>query len=183
MAPTGTRLPLPWPVLSAIAGKLVERRQPLMALAAILAADAYLRPGELLWLNDDDVVPGHAGRGKRFDVVALRMFPEERGRPSKTMQFQDSVLLDSPHRRWLSGLVLQLSRGRQGLQLFDFKYPAWLKEFKAAASELGLDELDPVLHLLRRTGPSDDYLGRRRSLEDIQRRGRWSAASCVRRYE
>ena len=36
---------------------------------------------------------------------------------------------------------------------------------------------------MRHTGPSHDWLAQLRSLSAIQRRGRWGAASSVRRYE
>ena len=95
LAPTATRLPLPWPVLAGIAVALLVLGHPQAALASILAADAYLRPGELLYLSTDDLSKPERRFSAAFHVLALVLFPRERGRPSKTHQFDDSVLLDS----------------------------------------------------------------------------------------
>ena len=40
-----------------------------------------------------------------------------------------------------------------------------------------------VPHQLRHGGPSCDYMARKRFLAEIQKRGRWQAATSVRRYE
>ncbi len=47
-------------------------------------------------------------------------------------------------------------------------------------SHLGLEAIHP--YVLRHSGPSGDYLRHCRSLMDIQRKGRWSVESLVRRY-
>ena len=62
-------------------------------------------------------------------------------------------------------------------------YITWLKQFQAAASLLGLEKWDLSLYVLRHSGPSDDHLAKRRTLDEIQRRGRWSTQTSVRRYE
>ena len=154
-----------------------------MALASLLAADAYLRPGEVLWLAGEDVVPARAQFGEGFGATALLLFPEERGRASKTHMYNDSVVLDSRHRGFLNRLVEALAARRQGQALFNFTYIRWLGQFKAAAILAGLGKWDLTPYYLRHTGPSDDYLWKRRSLDEIQRRGRWAAESSVRRYE
>ena len=162
---------------------MVARGQEHMALACLLAADAYLRPGELLWLESQDIVAGQAGFSSRFAIASLLLFPSERGRTSKTQVFNDSVLLDTRGREWMVQMVIDLAKKRKGLSLFAFNYSQWQAELKRAAQELGIKAWEVTLYLLRHTGPSDDFLAKRRSLEEIQRRGRWAVPSSVRRYE
>ena len=183
LAPTATRLPLPWPVLAGIVVALLVMGHPQAALASVLAADAYLRPGELLYLSTDDLSKPEPRFSSAFHALALVLFPKERGRPSKTHQFDDSVLLDSKGREWINRLLLDLAAGRPGLPLFDLTYKEWLSLFQAAARLLGLADWMLSLYVLRHTGPSHDYLEKFRTLDDIQRRGRWGARSSVRRYE
>ncbi len=79
--------------------------------------------------------------------------------------------------------VVELAAQRQGEALFNFTYLQWLESFKTAAAAVGLKEWFLSLYVLRHAGPSHDYLAKRRSLADIQRRGRWALESSVRRYE
>ena len=102
---------------------------------------------------------------------------------SKTHLFNDSVVLDSVGRSWLGQAVVRLASSRRGRPLFDFTYSQWLEAVKTAGAALGLTEWRITLYVLRHTGPSHDFLTKRRSLAEIQRRGRWSLASSVRRYE
>ncbi len=106
LAPTATRLPLPWPVLAGIVVALLVMGHPQAALASVLAADAYLRPGELLYLSTDDLSKPEPRFSSAFHALALVLFPKERGRPSKTHQFDDSVLLDSKGREWINRLLV-----------------------------------------------------------------------------
>ena len=183
VAPVGTRDPLPWPVLAGLVVLLLLHGHADMALASLVAADAYLRPVEALSLRGEDVVPGQAGLGRQYKAPSLLLFPHARGQSSKTGQFDDSIVLDTRGRGYVYQTLLSLAKRRLGRPVFSFTQAKWLKAFKEAAKSLGIESWDVVLHLLRHTGPSDDYLAKRRSLADIQRRGRWAAVSSVRRYE
>ena len=154
-----------------------------MALATVLSGDAYLRPGETLWLSGDDVTPGRPEMGAPFASTSLLLFPEERGRASKTHRFNNSVVLDSRGRAWLGRLIAKLAAQRRGKPLFRLTYLQWLNGLKTAAAALGLQLWELTLYVLRHTGPSHDFLAALRTLLDIQRRGRWALESSVRRYE
>ena len=181
VAPGHTRLPLPWPVLASLAVVMHTMDEEEMALATVLSADAYLRPGETLWLSGDDVTPGRPEMGAPFASTSLLLFPEERGRASKTHRFNNSVVLDSRGRAWLGRLIAKLAAQRRGKPLFRLTYLQWLNGLAAAA--LGLQLWELTLYVLRHTGPSHDFLAALRTLLDIQRRGRWALESSVRRYE
>lgn len=74
LEPLATRLPLPWPVLRAILAVLTWWQQHDVALATLVAAGAYLRPGEAL-----GPAKGH--------VTSLLMFPRAEGTSSTTALF------------------------------------------------------------------------------------------------
>ena len=59
--------------------------------------------------------------------------------------------------------------------------PAWNKVWKEAVGHLKLPTAP--LYVLRHTGPSDDRLRKRRSLDEVQKRGHWVSRSSVMRYE
>ena len=69
VAPLPTRLPIPWPGLSACACMLLGLGHRLAALAVLLAADAYLRPCELLSLRGGDVIPDTPHLGPAFSAI------------------------------------------------------------------------------------------------------------------
>ncbi len=64
--------------------------------------------------------------------------------------------------------------------LVHFNLSSWNTMLQECCAHLGLEPIHPCV--LRHSGPSGDYLRRRRSLMDIQRRGRWAVESSVRRY-
>jgi integrase len=104
------------------------------------------------------------------------------GRASKTQQFDESLVLNTPGREWVGLLALRLrDRAAPNAPLVSTTLTAWTQAFKSAASELGVDDVH--LYLLRHSGPSDDFLMKARDLRAIKKRGRWSDDRSVRRYE
>ncbi len=142
--------------------------------------DALLREGSNLLQGGASFLED---LGREFGWTALRLFPEERGRVSKTHKFNDSVVLDGPCRTWLGPMAENLAARRRGKALFNFTYAQWLNSFKSAAARLGLESWELTSYVLRHTGLSHDHLSGARSFPAIQRRGRWALESPVRRYE
>lgn len=184
LSPLVTRLPLPWMVLAGLACSMARLHHRFYGLAAILAADAYLRPGELANLKTHHVIKAAPELGEGAAITSLLLHPFEDGKASKTHVFNESVALDSLHRRWLGPLVdaLAAARGKK-MDLFPFTQQEFARALAAAAKELGLESWQVTPYILRHTGPSDDYLLKVRSIETIKKRGRWMADSSVRRYE
>ena len=183
LRPPISRLPFNWPTICAWATGMVTAGHRLGALALILSAVAYLRPGEVLQLRADGVIlPVPGGRGSQ-GYFAITLFDPLHGRSSKTGQYHDSVVLDGPH-SWLGPLLhrraLEVGSSER---LFPFEYvemAAWAAQATLAA---GLEVLHPVLYQLRHAGASIDAASRLRSLEEIRARGRWAAATSMMRYE
>ena len=57
------------------------------------------------------------------------------------------------------------------------------KELRAAAERLQVVYLDNTLHVMRHSGPSNDRALHCRTIEKVQKRGRWLASTSLRRYE
>ena len=168
----------------AIALGCVLLKQPVAALAVALGADAYFRLGELLSLTRESFAAGRPqlGRGHRHATILL--FPASGEVASKTLQYDESVTLDSPERQWLTRCLLAHVKKLQPSEvLFPFAPHQFLALFKQAAAMMGLGVWEATPHVLRHAGPSSDYLGKLRTLEDIRRRGRWASMASLRRYE
>lgn len=182
--PPRTRLPLPWPVLSGLAVLMIINGLWDFAVLTLLAADAYLRPGELAMLTPDNVVRPRPALGPMFQHAALLLFPFAEGIASKTHQFDDSVVLDSVGREWLTaGLRLLVAQRAPRQALLVGGAPALRLAMSRVARLLGVESWNLSPYVLRHTGPSHDHLSHLRSLPEIKRRGRWASDTSLRRYE
>ena len=116
---------------------------------------------------------------------SLLIAPEEIGATTKTGESDDSVLLDCAWMPWLHRLVSELhSRNRhQSSAVFDFDYPEFCAAFQGAVAELSMTHLNIVPYAWRHSGPSIDRARNLRSLQEVQKRGRWRQAKSVNRYE
>ena len=54
--------------------------------------------------------------------------------------------------------------------------------FQIAVARLNLAPLRPLLYSFRHGGASEDLALRRRSMEQVMRRGRWASTSSLKRY-
>ncbi len=54
--------------------------------------------------------------------------------------------------------------------------------FGPAARTLGIEALKPVAYQVRHSGASADPQSNRRDLDGVQKRGRWTAKTSVKRY-
>ena len=185
LAPMGHRLPLPEEVVAAIVVCMMQAELPELGLLTLLAMDAYLRSGEAFNLPVMSVVAAAPEYGTGYEHTALLLAPHVLGNPTKTKEFNESVLLDTQSRPWLGPFVeaLAAKRPQEEPQLVRTTYHVWERAFQAAASKAGVSILHPVLYLLRHTGASSDILKRRRRLDVVKKRGRWLSDMTVRRYE
>ncbi|CAK0825147.1 unnamed protein product, partial [Prorocentrum cordatum] len=157
LAPGLSRAPLPWIGLCALVGAALRINELEFAQCLVFQFRTYLRPIECRGLRVAQLVPPLPGSGTKF--WALLLAPEEEAIPTKTKEFDESILLDSPELRKFSSLFKRVSE----------------------AAGLGQANLHPCT--TRRGGASDDALRQTRSLEEIKRRGRWAADTSVKRCE
>ena len=114
---------------------------------------------------------------------ALLLAPSSLGRPSKTKEFDESILLDMS---WIPGLhqfLLRLKTVLGSRRIFPMDYLEFLTCFRRCAETAGIDGLAPHPYSLRHGGACQDGLYGLRPLTLVKRRGRWKADSSVRRYE
>jgi hypothetical protein len=190
--PGCSRFPMPLVLLAALSAVILFRRfngiSVGMARVCVVALftqfSTYMRPGELRGLLVEDLVRPVPGGGFAFMWYGLIIAPQQRLLPSKTYVFDDTVLLDSP--AWLGAEVSRLCldcsgvpRAKDGL-LFDIPPGVLARQLSAATAVLGLPSL--CLYQLRHGGASHDALTKVRAMQEIMSRGRWAAASSLKRY-
>ena len=112
---------------------------------------------------------------------SILLFPEHLGKPSKTMQFGDSVEMDDPRVSFLSPVLATMSSEKDERSAWSFAYPDYLQAFKRVVGEMGYP--NGVPYQARHSGPSTDLADGTRSLAEAQRRGRWAQARSMARYE
>ena len=73
---------------------------------------------ELLMLQATDLVPPQPCVDARLRHWGLLLCPTERGVPSKTMAFDESVMLDSPWKTWVSPWIAALRQQPQSQSIW-----------------------------------------------------------------
>ena len=175
LCPTYSRVPEDWPVWCAMAMELARDSNYLLGLGLLILVDCYLRPNELLQIRPEDLLAPQGARG----TWSIILFPQHRPARSKTGTADDTVMLDSPRLRWLSSLLPSLKAcGRS--RVWPWTYVEFFNMFVAVAKKL---DLKLVPYQGRHSGASLDALAKSRTLQDIQKRGRWASHKSVIRYE
>jgi integrase len=187
LEPPRSRLPLPWEAVCLMAEHMMGHDMVEEALMMLLAFVMYLRPGEVCKLRCQDLVPP-VGQGRReASKWSLVLHPEEELVPSKTAEFDETLLFDLPYTKFVAISVHQWRRtsSRPGHQLIFSKTASQLREaMVSVAQKCALQPLgDPHPYRSRHGGASRDFATGDRKQPDIQRRGRWKTAASTRRYE
>lgn len=185
LEPPRSRLPLPWAVVARTANWLFANQLREEAILVLAMFVTYMRPSEPFKLLARHIVPPCPTAGLGHRHWALTLHPLEGGEGSKTHEFDESILLDTMEGAALGRALHTL--GRQRLPhslLFTTTQGALGRSFHRACTGLGLGALGcPTLYQLRHAGASWDFASGRRTLPEVQRRGRWRAPISVRRYE
>ena len=145
--------------------------------------DTYLRAHSLLDLERADFHPPPRGtRANLKKAWALMIAPLERGRPSKSGQFNETVLVGDLD-PWIPTFMnLSVKRLPVSGNIFDFSREEFARRLKDAARQLQLPyRVSP--HQLRHSGPSHDKYYNRRDWPEIQSRGLWRQLQSVKIYE
>jgi hypothetical protein len=163
---------------------LFLERKPLDAGTKLLAAVGHHWPRLHRSGNSGLRPKAHPQMEQQFRCVSILLAPFSRGIPTKTHEFNDSVVFNSQGREWIGHLLASAaSHCKVDEMVFNFTMGQWNAVMKKAARLLFISHWEVVPYLLRHSGPSEDYLSGTRSLLDIQRRGRWKSVHSVRRYE
>ena len=84
-------------------------------------------------------------------------------------------------RLWITPVLEILKQGNGASFVWNFTYPEFVKAFNQAKDKLKIRDLVP--YQMRHSGPSIDRSRQARSLEEVQKRGRWRAHRSLVRYE
>lgn len=179
LAPGQSRKAWPLPVWAAVAHELVRQQQLPMALYMMLGLCSYPRPAELLAIRKMSLVPPTP---QVTEFWSFLLNPSEFNKPSKTAEFDSSVLIDTKYMLpWVKVLLKELSMGRKEETVWDFTYAEFSQGFLEVTSKLKIPSLTP--YQWRHSGPSIDMARHQRTLGEIQKRGRWKSFKSVTRYE
>ncbi|OLP86116.1 Gag-Pro-Pol polyprotein [Symbiodinium microadriaticum] len=182
--PPKSRLPLPWEVVCLMALEAFSQKKVEIGLYLLLAFVAYLRPGEVSRLRVCDLV-APVGTVKTWSLV---LHPFEIGVPSKTAEFDETILFDIKPIQFLPSILhrrLRLGIRTKGELMFSTTVDEVRKFMNSVSDRFGMGAAvgDPHPYRLRHGGPSRDVLMKHRTLQEVQKRGRWKSFNSVRRYE
>ena len=184
VAPGGTRDPLPFGVLCVMVLDMIEHNDGWAATAAIIQFDVYARPSEILDLMHSDLLAPQPRAGPLFAKAwAIVIGSSVTGRPTKTGQVDNTVLVGELARPWMIRIVAALARVECKSYLFPLTLGEYEGAFRRCAARLSLQGLEPTPHTLRHGGPSHDVWVGARDLHQVQKRGHWAAFASVSRYE
>jgi hypothetical protein len=172
-------------VVAMIANQLMVQGQRESALICLVCFHTYFRPSEPFKLLGKHIIPPVALAGLGHQHWAITLHPYELERPSKTQEFDESILLDKVDSVFL-GPLLYRHAVHHGLEqpLFVTTQRQFGEAFRAACTVLRLDKDGPPSpYQIRHAGASWDFAAGDRTLAEVQRRGRWRAGASVRRYE
>lgn len=179
--PAQSRYPVPEEVMRGICAIMMAKGKKVTAQAVATAFYGYFRPGEIRAFLKADLVLPSGGATRALNHYALVVSPSERLEASKTQTFDDTVILDSP---LLLGRLLELTCALVTPieKLFPLSVNEMLDDWNDALAELHIPKKQMVWYQLRHGGASADLLERRRSVPEIQARGRWMRPESMRRY-
>jgi integrase len=184
LEPGGSKDPCPWEVALLLAEWMMNNGYVKMAAFVILCFDTYVRPGILSLIRRENVLPPVPGVNVSYRHWSLVLSPKAEGVPTKVGEFDDSLIVGSTGREWVSKITELLWRkSLPNAFIFQFSLREVEKVFKLATTALSLTSLHVTPHSLRHGGPSHDVYFNIRNLDQVQRRGFWKALSSVRRYE
>ena len=180
--PPQSRIPIPMIIAYGLAMVLLSRKKFNMALKAILDFDTYMRPGESLDLRKRNIVAPVKKAGPQYKWFSIVVRDFDNKKPDKVGVFDNSIPLDSKKRMWIGPILHQLANKcpNKDDQIFDFNMDEFRKEFTAAGSLLGINNLHP--YQLRHGGAAEDLNSRSRDHQGVKFRGRWNTDVSVRRY-
>ena len=105
------------------------------------------------------------------------------GVPTKTGEFDKSLMLDSEGFEFLSRTLARLKNLRSATtELWPLSMEEFGKFFHGALASLGLGHLGITVYSLCHAGVSWDLLTGRRTYEQVKDRGGWKTDSSMQRY-
>ena len=183
-SPEASHSPLPVSGVFAIIGAMLHQSHFLSACFVLIQFLGYLRPGELQGLTVGQLLPPVASSGaSRHWCLLLSPIASANPRPTKSGEYEESVVFDLKEFEWLDWAVFKPLKDRPAdSPLIPLSATELLDQWKQAIAALGMDKLEVSRYSMRHSGASWDLLQRNRSISDIKHRGRWASDSSMKRY-
>ena len=118
------------------------------ALAIMIGFSGNLRPSDLLMTQTTDLVPSQTCADARRRHWGL-LCPTELDVPSKTLAFDESVMLDSPWMTWATPWIAALHQQPQIQSIWPFDQLAYNKTFHSIEAPENITFLGVEPHSLR----------------------------------
>jgi len=158
LTPGRSRVPHPLRMWCGLANGLFVLGEPMMGWFTMMSVSTYFRPGSLLSIKPNQLIPPGSGRFASWSILA---HPHEGGVPSKTGEYDLSMKLDSSFLRFAGPIYALMHQRPAGSSVWDFQYPDYLRKFKQVASMFGV-KLVP--YQTRHSGASIDRDSNERTL-------------------
>lgn len=181
-APSAQRLPMAWVEACGMAAHMADRGSLVEGIMLLVMFDLYLRPSEAHGLRVADAAPPVTMAPALAAHWSFTIRPWEKGLPSKTGAYDDTVVMDRSDRQFLTNYLTLLRQDKPAsAKLFtNVSIESFNRAFRAAAATLALDL---VPYQARHGGATHDRWDQSRSLEEVRKRGRWRSEQSTRRYE
>ena len=168
---------------SAVSGIMLAYGYKEMALYNETSFSTYARPGELLKMKAVDYVPAN----RAYHYAVLVVAPMERGVGTKAGVYDETLILDDTRVPWLSKILGLHADARlkkdEAANLWPFTAAEYLRIWRRCVKSLGIGEVATSPYQNRHGGASRDHLLKLRSVQAIQRRGRWAVDASARIYD
>ncbi len=176
--PPRSRLPMPEQITLANVVTFLSWGDLAGACQLWLSHELYLRPCEARAIRIGDINRPLEGASGELAKWSVTLAPEDRGTPTKTHVFDDTLSIDRP---LLVELVEEVAKGKNTTEfLFGQDQTLFRRRWKTAQEALGLR--GTCLYQLRHGGASADTLSKRRGLLEVMTRGRWESTKSLKRY-
>ncbi|CAK0862397.1 unnamed protein product, partial [Prorocentrum cordatum] len=178
LMPPQSRLVLPRLVAVAVAGWLMWRNLPSMAVIVALVCHACLRPSEAYRLRVGSLMPPISGSGVNpRGIVGGEAKP---GRPGMAGVMDESALGNAPE-LW-PALRARMPNAFADASLWNFRPVVVRAMFRQALRELGLRQESLSVCALRRGGNSRDLLSGARAIAGVKQTWRWTSDTSLMRH-
>jgi hypothetical protein len=180
-APPKSRLALPEAVVYGIITQIAKMGYMRVARGMWLGLSLHSRPGELVGLTCQQLVPPSVGGMTSSSTVILH--PQELGAVSETGQFNDAPVLGGKDKRLLVAVAKAMKVSRLPLaSVMGVTRCECARIFAQEVSQAGLASAMAVLCQFRHTRASRDLTGRARSFGEAKRKGRGLSDKSLNRY-
>ena len=169
MAPQQVRDPMPYGLLCVILMEFIRLSRVLMAAAAVVQFDTYMRPSEVLRLLREDLCPPARAAGKQFAKRWCAVI-----RLNKQGGADNTIEVGCFPRAWITNVLPHLRRcTAPHARIFPFTLAQYEAAFRDVSLSLGLEASARTPHCIRHGGPSHDRWSEHRDVHEMQQRSKW----------